>query len=118
MAQTKTAAIYCRAACKDDSVIESQKAQLTKCAKAQGYDKMLVFIDNGTSGVNFNRHGFNQLNTAIDNGTVHAVFVRNISRIGRDFIRTGQWIKRLQNKGAALISVDDNVFVGGDGYGA
>jgi DNA invertase Pin-like site-specific DNA recombinase len=117
MAQTRTAAIYCRTAYKDDSVIESQKAGLTQNAKARGYDRLLVFTDNGAIGTNFNRHGWRQLNTAIDNGTVGAVFVRNISRISRNFILMEQWIEQLQSKGVNLIAVDDNIFVGGNGYG-
>jgi DNA invertase Pin-like site-specific DNA recombinase len=118
MAQEKTAAVYCRTAHRDDSVIENQKAELTRLANGQGYGRFLVFTDNGASGANLNRPGFDELNTAIDSGAVHTVFVRDISRIGRDWILTEQWLERLHRKGIALMSANEGALLGGDGYGA
>jgi DNA invertase Pin-like site-specific DNA recombinase len=118
MERAKTAAVYCRTAQRDDSVIENQKTQLIRLANGQGYGRVLVFTDNGASGLNLNRPGFAAMNAAIDSGEVHAVFVGNISRIGRSFILTKQWLERLQGKGVALIAAGVYVPAGGVGYGA
>ena len=117
MAQEKIAAVYCRTALANDSVIENQKVELTRLAHRQGFDKVLVFTDNGVSGATMNRPGFTAMNAAIDSGEVHAVFVSNLSRVGRNFIQTEQWLEWIQDKGVALITADVGVLAGGVGYG-
>jgi DNA invertase Pin-like site-specific DNA recombinase len=118
MAQEKTAAVYCRTAQKDDAASENQKAQLTRLANEQGYGRVLVFTDNGVSGATMNRPGFAAMNAAIDRGEIHSVLVSNLSRIGRNYIQTEQWIERLYGENVALIAADIGVLTGGVGYGA
>jgi DNA invertase Pin-like site-specific DNA recombinase len=118
MEQPKTAAIYCRTAVRDDLAIENQKTVLTRLATAQGYGQPLIFIDNGVSGLKYSRPAFDELNAAIDSGTVGAVFIHDLSRIGRNYIQTEKWLERVHSKGIKLISACEGEMGGGVIYGA
>jgi DNA invertase Pin-like site-specific DNA recombinase len=117
MEQVKTAAIYCRTAVRDDTAIERQKTELTRLATEQGYEQPFIFIDNGISGLKYSRPAFDELNAAIGNTSINAVFIRDLSRIGRNFVQTAQWIEQVQSRGITLISACEGKLRGGLTYG-
>jgi len=89
---TKKTALYCRTALYDDLAIQKQKNELIAYAEKQGYKNITVYSDNGFSGIKFNRPAFKKLNADITKGKVERIITLSISRIGRDRIKTPQWI--------------------------
>ena len=91
----KITALYCRLS-RDDELqgdsnsIVNQKAILSKYAKENGFKNTLFFVDDGYSGTNFNRPSWNELLERIENGEVSALIVKDMSRLGRDYLKV--WI--------------------------
>jgi len=67
----------------------------------------MTFIDSGWSGNTFDRPGMNAMRAAIEDGQIETVFVRSLSRIGRDYLKTDQFITWLQGKGIKLVSATE-----------
>ena len=90
-----TAAIYPRLS-RDDGLegdsnsIANQKKLLTKVAKEKGYTNILTFVDDGVSGVTMNRPGFIEMMAELEKGYISAVFVKDLSRLGRNYIEVGK----------------------------
>jgi DNA invertase Pin-like site-specific DNA recombinase len=90
-----TAALYVRLS-RDDGLdaesnsIATQKKLLTKVAKEKGYTTLRVFEDDGISGVTMNRKGYQDMMAELDRGTIGAVFVKDLSRLGRNYIEVGR----------------------------
>ena len=86
--------IYCRLS-KDDagegesSSISTQKSILTDYCNANRFDIFKIYIDDGYSGLNFNRPGFQRLMSDVDAGHVNMIITKDLSRLGRDYIMTG-----------------------------
>lgn len=89
----KLTALYCRLSHDDElqggSSIVNQKAILSKYAKENGFKNLLFFVDNGYSGTNFNRPSWSQLIEKIENGEVSTLIVKDMSRLGRDYLKVG-----------------------------
>ena len=100
------AAIYCRVANKDDSAIATQENSLLICAQENGYGNVSIYSDNGASGLDLIRPALSKLEADIHTGGINALFVRDISRIGRNCFETKNWIADLRKKGVKLITVD------------
>ena len=87
----KLTALYCRLS-RDDELagdsnsIVNQKAILSKYAKENHFSNTLFFVDDGYSGTNFNRPGWSELLERIENGEVATLIVKDISRLGRDYL--------------------------------
>jgi len=107
--QNRRVAIYLRVAREDDDAITMQKSVLQDYAEKQGYMNISVYADNGVSGINFNRPALAQLEADIQTGTIGTVIVQNLSRIGRDYIKTEDWITGIRQKGVSFISVSDGI---------
>lgn len=105
-AREKKTAIYCRVASADQLSLETQKDRLCGYAADNGYDNIDFYMDNGYSGLNYDRPAFSRLEADIQAGIVEAVIVRDVTRIGRNILDTVQWIERLRDKGIAFISAD------------
>lgn len=75
----------------DSNSIRNQKAILEKYAKEHGYSNIRFYIDDGYSGTNFNRPGFQELLKDIDAGKVRTVIVKDMSRLGRDYLKVGYY---------------------------
>lgn len=92
------AALYCRLS-KDDnnggdsSSIITQKDMLTRYAHEQNFHIYDIYIDDGYSGTNFDRPAFQQMKRDIENGKVNMVITKDLSRLGRDYIVSGQLIE-------------------------
>jgi len=108
-AHDKKTAIYCRVASADQLSLEAQKDRLCRYAAESGYDNLDFYMDNGYSGLNYDRPAFSRLEADIQAGLIKAVIIRDITRIGRNIFGTVQWIERLRMKGIALISADLSV---------
>lgn len=108
------AALYCRLSKDDDQSGESisistQRAMLEDYCKEQSYPIHKVYIDDGYSGTNFNRPGFQELLDDVERGVVNLVITKDLSRLGRDYIMTGYYSEiYFPSKGVRYIAVADN----------
>jgi DNA invertase Pin-like site-specific DNA recombinase len=73
----------------DSSSIETQRLMLEKFCKDNGYKVYSEYIDDGYSGLNFERPGFKKMLKDIEDGKVNLVITKDQSRLGRDYIQTG-----------------------------
>ena len=71
----------------DSNSIVNQKAVLSKYAADNGFTNHVFFIDDGVSGVTFDRPNFNRMIAEIEAGNVATVFVKDMSRLGRDYLK-------------------------------
>ena len=76
-------------------------------AHEYGYENVLIFIDNGEKGNTFDRPGLNALKAAVEEVQIEAVLVHSLSRIGRDFLKTHDFIMWLQQKRVVLVSLTE-----------
>ena len=89
-------ALYCRLS-RDDGTdndsnsIINQKKLLQKYAKEHGFENTRNYVDDGYTGTNFNRPGFQKLLEDIDMGYVSVVIVKDMSRLGRDYLQVGYY---------------------------
>jgi DNA invertase Pin-like site-specific DNA recombinase len=109
------AALYVRLS-RDDNMegdsysIVNQKKLLIEIAKNKGYDYLLVFCDDGISGVTMNRPGFQLLLQAVELNIVSAVFVKDLSRLGRNYIEVGRLTEEtFPDHDIRLVAVSDNL---------
>ena len=90
-----TVALYCRLS-RDDNMdsesnsIQNQRKILQKAAKDKGYTDTVFFVDDGITGTTMKRPGFQKMLTAIEAGYISAVFVKDLSRLGRNYIEVGK----------------------------
>lgn len=110
-----TAAIYLRLS-RDDELegesnsIANQRRLLKKMATEYGYRKIAEFSDDGVSGTTFNRPGFNAMVKAIEGGGVDAVIVKDMSRLGRDYLKVGYYTEQFfPEHDIRFIAVSDGV---------
>lgn len=76
---------------KDSNSIVNQKALLSKYATDNGFTNPVFFIDDGVSGVTFDRPNFNRMIAEIEAGNVGTVIVKDMSRLGRDYLKIGYY---------------------------
>lgn len=110
-----TAALYCRLS-RDDNMdtesnsITNQKKLLQKAAKDKGYEETIFFVDDGITGTTLNRPGFQQMLKAIEAGYISAVFVKDLSRLGRDYLKVGYYTEEFfPQHDVRLVAVSDGV---------
>ena len=113
--QTSITALYCRLSRDDElqgdsnSIINQKKMLLNYC-KEQGFQNPEFFVDDGFSGTDFNRPDFQNLLAKIEDGQVSTLIVKDMSRIGRDYLRVGMYTEIIfPQKGVRFIAVNDNV---------
>lgn len=111
----RTAFIYVRLS-RDDELdgesysIGNQKKLLMKVAKDKGYTNIITFCDDGVSGVTMNRPEFNKMIEQIRFGKAAAVFVKDLSRLGRNYIEVGRLTEEFfPENNIRLVSVSDNL---------
>lgn len=111
----KITALYCRLSRDDefsgDSVsIQTQKAMLKQYADENGLLNCKYFVDDGYSGTNYNRPDFQRLLSEIEDGKVGTVIVKDLSRLGREYLQTGYYTEIMFPKyDVRFIAVNDNV---------
>ena len=110
-----TAALYCRLS-RDDNMdnesnsISNQKKILQKAAKDKGYSDTIFFVDDGITGTTMKRPGFQKMIQAIEAGYISAVFVKDLSRLGRNYIEVGKLTEEFfPLHDVRLVAVSDGV---------
>lgn len=109
------AGLYCRLSKDDEQSGESvsigtQRSILTEYCIQHGYSIHKVYIDDGYSGLNFNRPGFKELLDDVERGAVNMVITKDLSRLGRDYIMTGYYSEIFfQTKGVRYVALADDV---------
>ena len=111
----KITALYCRLS-RDDELsgdsnsIVNQKAILSKYAKENHFSNTLFFVDDGYSGTNFNRPSWSELLERIENGEVSTLIVKDMSRLGRDYLKVGFYTEVLfVEKGVRFIAINNGI---------
>lgn len=110
-----TTALYCRLSRDDDvqgdsNSITNQKKLLSKYAKDYGFSNTKFFVDDGYTGTNFQRPGFMEMVEAIEAGYIGAVMVKDMSRLGRDYLQVGLYTdKFFPEHDIRFIAVNDGV---------
>lgn len=90
--------------------IGNQKKLLTKVAKEKGYTNLVHFLDDGISGVTMDRPGFNDMMEQLAAGKSAAVFVKDLSRLGRNYIEVGRLTEEFfPEHDIRLVAVSDNI---------
>lgn len=109
------AALYCRLSqddglVGDSSSIQTQKMMLEKYANDNGIIIVDYYIDDGYSGTNFDRPDFQRMLNDIEDEKVNMVITKDLSRLGRDYVRTGYYIDfYFKDKDIRYIAINDNV---------
>ena len=107
-------ALYCRLSLDDGNVgesgsIQTQKIILEEYAKSHNFKIYDVYVDDGYSGLNFNRPGFGRMIQDIENGKVNLVITKDLSRFGRNYIETGYYTEHyFKDVGVRYIAINDN----------
>lgn len=113
--QNKITALYPRLSRDDDmqgdsNSIVNQKEFLTKFAKDSGFTNTKFYVDDGYSGTNFNRPGFQDMIKDIEAGNIGAVIVKDMSRLGRDYLQVGFYTESFfPEYGVRFIAINDGV---------
>lgn len=109
------AAIYVRLSREDEKngqseSIENQIKYLKPIVKQNGWALVDIYKDDGFTGTNFERPGFKQMLEDIEKGLVNLVITKDLSRLGRDYIETGNYIEKIfPSKNIRYIAVNDNI---------
>jgi DNA invertase Pin-like site-specific DNA recombinase len=94
----------------ESNSITNQRKLLKKVAADMGYRKTKDYIDDGVSGTTFNRPDFIKLTKDIEQGLVGAVLVKDMSRLGRDYLKVGYYTDMFfPEHDIRLIAVNDGV---------
>ena len=108
-------ALYCRLS-RDDELqgdsnsIINQKKILQRYALDHGYKNYRFYIDDGISGTTFNRPGFQQMIADIEAGLVKRVIIKDMSRLGRDYLQVGMYTEIMfPEHDIHFIAVNDGV---------
>lgn len=113
--QIKITALYCRLSRDDEfsgdsSSISTQKKMLMQYAKENGFANCQFFVDDGFSGTNFNRPDFQRMLGMVKDGKVSTICVKDLSRLGRDYLQTGYFIEVVfPEYKTRFIAINDNV---------
>ena len=114
MLKTKITPLYERLS-RDDELqgesnsISNQKQMLEDYARQNGFPNPTHFTDDGISGTCFDRPGFNAMMKEVEADHVEAIIIKDMSRLGRDYLKVGQIMEILRVKGVRLIAINDGV---------
>jgi DNA invertase Pin-like site-specific DNA recombinase len=109
MAEKMRVAIYCRLAREDADTMETQKERVLRFAAEHGHHDAAVYLDDGASGMNFNRAGFARMGADIQAGMIDAVYVQSLSRLGRNIFDLTDWLEGMQKKGITVKAADGSL---------
>ena len=111
----KITALYCRLS-QDDMLqgesnsITNQKAILKKYAEDNGFSNPVFYVDDGVSGTTWEREGFKAMVADIEEGKVGTVITKDLSRLGRDYLKTGEYIEIIfPDHDVRYIAINDGV---------
>lgn len=107
--------LYIRLSREDKKIGESesitnQRQFLLNWIEAQGYELVGIYIDDGFTGTNFDRPGFQQMIKDIEDKKIDMVVTKDMSRLGRDYIETGNYLEKyFPTKGVRYVAVTDDI---------
>ena len=108
-------ALYCRLS-RDDELqgdsnsIRNQKMMLQKYADDNGFQNTMLFVDDGYSGTNFDRPDWQRLMGLVDEGQVGTIIVKDMSRLGRDYLKVGMYTEMVfPNADVRFIAINNGV---------
>ena len=93
----------------ESNSIQNQKKLLEEYAKQHGFPNPVHFTDDGISGTCFDRPGFLEMMKQVEAGRVEYLCIKDMSRLGRDYLKVGQIMEILRQKGVRLIAINDGV---------
>ena len=93
----------------ESNSIVNQKKILEKYASKNNLTNIIHFTDDGISGTQFDRPGFMEMMNGVNTGNIGCIIVKDMSRLGRDYLKVGQCMEILRQKGVRLIAINDNV---------
>ena len=111
----KITALYCRLSRDDGGDSESnsignQKTILSRYAAEHGFSNTKFYIDDGWSGANFNRPGFEAMMGDVDTGLIATIICKDMSRFGRDYLHVGMYTEiKFPEAGIRFIAINDGV---------
>ena len=114
MLKVKITALYCRLS-QDDGLEESnsitnQKNIILRYSQDNGFPNPQFYVDDGVSGTTFERDGFKAMMSDIEAGKVGIVITKDLSRLGRDYLKTGEYIEIIfPDYDVRYIAINDNV---------
>jgi DNA invertase Pin-like site-specific DNA recombinase len=112
--KTKKTILYCRLS-KDDgdsqesNSIQNQRRILGEYAEQNGFAPYEFAVDDGYTGTNYDRPGWQETIAGVEAGEVGAVIVKTLDRMGRNYLQTGMYREMFQERGVRLIAVSDGV---------
>lgn len=107
--------LYARLSQEDDregesNSIQNQRMILEQYAREKGFINPHFLYDDGFSGTNFNRPGWNEVMRLMENGMVRTVIVKDLSRLGREYLEVGKLTELVfPSYGVRFIAINDNV---------
>lgn len=113
--QIRITALYCRLSRDDEysgdsASIQTQKTMLSQYAKEHGFANCEFFVDDGYSGTNYERPDFKRLIKLAEDGKVAAIIVKDLSRLGRDYLKTGYYTEVIfPEYDVRFIAINDDV---------
>ena len=111
----KLTMLYCRLSRddndgeKESNSISNQREMLIKYAEKNGFVPYEVAVDDGYTGTNYNRPGWQELMAKVEADEVSAIIVKNSDRMGRNYLQTGLYREMFAERGVRLIAVNDGV---------
>ena len=114
MLKDKITALYCRLSQEDgleeSNSITNQKSMLLRYTQDNGFSNPQFYVDDGVSGTTFERDGFKTMMNDIEAGKVGIVITKDLSRLGRDYLKTGEYIEIIfPDYDVRYIAVSDGV---------
>ena len=111
---TKITALYERLSREDDLAgdsmsIQNQRAILEDFAKKNGFTNIRHFVDDGTTGVHFDRDGWKQLIAEVEAGNVATCIIKDMTRFGRDHVQVGVYMELFRQHGVRFIAIGHNI---------
>ena len=113
--QTPITALYCRLS-RDDELqgesnsISNQRRMLESYCRDHGLKNCQYFVDDGWSGANFDRPGFQRMLEGVENGEIKTVVTKDLSRLGRNYLQVGLYTEMIfPKKGVRYIAINDGV---------
>lgn len=93
----------------ESNSISHQKQMLEEFARRNNLPNPRHFTDDGVSGTRFDRPGFLAMMEEVEAGRVEAIVIKDMSRLGRDYLKVGQVMEILRQRGVRLIAINDGV---------
>ena len=114
MKQSKITILYGRLSREDGDKMESdsisnQKLILSEYAERNNFPNPVVLVDDGWSGLRFDRPGYLKMMEEIGRGNVYAVLLKDITRLGRDHLQVGLCMETMRVSGVRLIAINDGI---------